>query len=432
MSVCILYDKGRNMRKTIVGILIFGIFIFSVLPQAVEEMDVGPGLLEDLMAIADDTVSVIKNNLHSAGGEKQYISISAIKYNNSPSQLGILFGYMLTTRIINSDIPGISIVPEFNISSPFAASSTEEAVSISYKVIGNLFRVGGRIYLGIQLIKASNNTVIAASEKVMPFYPEMPGLLSISDSTTGGAGGDMYEPNDDPAFASVLIPGETINGLTISPEEDCDWFQMDLSGMTPGDDANSIVIETQSSLDTYIEVYGPNDPYYFIIDNDDGGVDSNARVTVMIDQPGIYYVKVKGYYSDVSGSYNLVTSLQQLVIDEGEPNNNQSEAELIIDFQEDLVKSFNPSGDEDWYYFSAESMELGPGSWVIIETISSLDTLLSVYDESGYEIMSDDDSGMDSNAQIELYISDYSSYYIKVSPYDYGAVGEYRLSIYIE
>ncbi len=432
MSICILDDKGRNMKKIIVSIIIFGIFIFSVLPQAVEEMDVGPELLEDLMAIADDTVSVIKNNLPSSGSETQYISISAIKYNNSPSQLGILFGYMLTTRIINSDISGISIIPEYNISSPFAANSAEEAVRISYKVIGNLFLVGDQIYLGIQLIKVSNNTVIAASEKVMPLYPEILGLLSISDSTTSGAGGDMYEPNDNPDFASVLIPGETINGLTISPEEDYDWFQMDLSGMTPGDDANSIVIETQSSLDTYIEVYGPNDPYYFIIDNDDGGMDSNARVTVMIEQPGIYYIKVKGYYSDTLGGYNLVTSLRRLVIDEGEPNNNQSEAELLSDFQEDLVKSFSPSGDEDWYYFNAESMGLGPGSWVIIETISDFDTLLSVYDESGYELMSDDDSGLDSNAKIELYISDNSSYYIKVSPYDYGAVGDYRLHIYIE
>ncbi len=429
-----ILQKGSIMKKIIVSIIISGLFIFSVLPQAVEDMDIESDLLSDLMAVADDTVAVIKDNLPSSQGETQYISITAIKYNNSPSQLGVLFGYMLTTRIVNSDIPGIAIIPEYNSSPfvPFSAAAAEEPINISYKVFGNIFRVGDKIYLGIQLFKESNNTVLAASEKVLPLYPEILSLLSISNDIATGSGGDMYEPNDDPSFASVLIPGETISGLTISPEEDYDWFQMDLSGVLMDDNFNSVVVETQSTMDTYIEVYGPNDPYYYITDNDDSGMDSNARVTVLIDQPGIYYFKVKAYYSDTTGNYSLVSSFQQIVVDEGEPNNYQAEAELLTEFGGDLVKSFSPSGDEDWYFFNAETMDLGPGSFVIIETLGSLDTLLSIYDESGYEIMNDDDSGTDSNARVDLYINDYNSYYIKVSPYDYGTVGEYRLRIYVD
>lgn len=410
--------------------IILSIFIFSVLPQAVQEENIDPDLLSDLMSAADDTVRMIRDNLPLPGTDTDYISVSALKYNNAPSRLGILFGYMLTTRILESSIQGIAVVPEYSINQFVQQNTVSEPVNISYKLEGNIFRVSEKIYIGIHFIKLSDNTVLAASEKVLPLYPEILSLLSMND-TAPDAGGDIYEPNNDPSFATILKPGETITGLTLS-SDDSDWFLVDLSDFSVENDFNSIVIETQSSLDTSMELYGPDDPYLFLIENDDGGIDSNASITLVVEQPGIYYIKVKGYYSDTTGSYTLASRFEQVTMDESEPNNYMEEAVLIENFDSELIKSFNPSGDEDWFYFNVETMGLEQGDWVIIETLGRLDTLLSVYDETGYELLYDDDSGSDSNARVELYINDYNNYYIKVSPYDYGTVGEYRLKIYVE
>ena len=79
-------------------------------------------------------------------------------------------------------------------------------------------------------------------------------------------------------------------------------------------------------------------------------------------------------------------------------------------------------GGEQWYRI--RSTEAGI---VIVETSGSVDTCLEAYDDSENRIASDDDGGEDVNARLELFVGAGKSYLFKLTGYDSGESGPYRI-----
>lgn len=80
---------------------------------------------------------------------------------------------------------------------------------------------------------------------------------------------------------------------------DIDYFSFSLS------QSGSVTIQTSSSIDTYGILY--NSSGNTIEEDDDDGPDNNFQISRSLNS-GTYYVKVRGYSSDITGSYTLVIS----------------------------------------------------------------------------------------------------------------------------
>jgi M6 family metalloprotease-like protein len=70
--------------------------------------------------------------------------------------------------------------------------------------------------------------------------------------------------------------------------------------------AHSYAIDTQSQtgLDNYMYLYGPNDQTKLIMEDDDSAGNLAAGIVVFLN-PGTYYTKIRAYDSNATGSYSL-------------------------------------------------------------------------------------------------------------------------------
>jgi tyrosinase len=68
--------------------------------------------------------------------------------------------------------------------------------------------------------------------------------------------------------------------------------------------AGNYVIETQGTTDVVMGLYGPNDMATLSVENDDGGVQGNSRISPNLSL-GTYYVRVRHYSSTSAGNYSI-------------------------------------------------------------------------------------------------------------------------------
>jgi hypothetical protein len=220
-----------------------------------------------------------------------------------------------------------------------------------------------------------------------------------------------------------------LDDLSLSPPGDRDWFAIQLDEIA----ANETVLTatTVGGLDTYMNLYGPDDPDNFIAENDDS-VDSNASITHVVSDPGMYWIEVHGYSDSDTGPYSLVTEVSLAQTDEFEPDNMMDDAGELLSDGSTQAHSFSPSGDRDWYYVDLTDPIHDDGVVLSAETTSDIDTYLEVYDQQENLIAEDDDSGNEHNALIRAHIVDSGRYYVMARPYDSQVVGDYRISAWID
>jgi len=69
----------------------------------------------------------------------------------------------------------------------------------------------------------------------------------------------------------------------------------------------TLVVETSGDTDTFLTAYGENG---FFVEDDDGGWENNARISINVQKPGTTYLfKLRGYDSDVRGPYKISASI---------------------------------------------------------------------------------------------------------------------------
>jgi hypothetical protein len=160
-------------------------------------------------------------------------------------------------------------------------------------------------------------------------------------------------------------------------------------------------IETTGSTDTYLEVY--DDRQNILMQDDDGGEGYNARLEVYLTAGKTYLIKVKGYESGASGSFNISADYMPV----------PQITELRFGTAQTVELS---SGDSRWY-----SVRTTAKCIIIVETSGSMDTYMDAYDGSYAWIRGDDDGGSSYNARIELDAEAGQTFYFKVRSYDSGS-----------
>ncbi len=185
-----------------------------------------------------------------------------------------------------------------------------------------------------------------------------------------------------------------------------------------------VTVYTESTIDTKIEVYGPNLSSSLLTEDDDGGEDSNGKVSFLTEPESMYQIKVKGYDDETRGRFSLHSSAISIEIAEDEPNNTIDDANTIT-FGELYSSSLMPLNDTDFYriYIPAN---FSRGKLMTLETVGEVDTKLSLYDSNKNLVAENDDGGEGNNALISSILGAQGHFYVKVVPYE-NELGPYQI-----
>ena len=169
---------------------------------------------------------------------------------------------------------------------------------------------------------------------------------------------------------------------------DSDWFNVSLvQGQTYQFDCTE-----NNSLDTYMYLRDYQGNY--IDYNDDGGSDyDDPRITFTADTTGIYFLDIGDIGDNNTGDYEVHFSSITTTDDFSEDINTTGTISIGGKVTADL--DFN--SDHDWFNIS-----LIQGTEYVFDAISfnSIDPFISLLDDQGNLLISDDNSGNNNNAQI--------------------------------
>jgi hypothetical protein len=168
-----------------------------------------------------------------------------------------------------------------------------------------------------------------------------------------------------------------------------------------------LAVETSGSTDTYLEAYDSS--YKLITTNDDGGEGGNAKIEMMVSAGTTYLFKLRGYSTSTTGSYRIWASSRPI----------PAATELRID----AIVSGNISEGQD-YWYSVRATENG---YITVGTMGNTDTYLEAYDSSYRSLGSDDDSGGNGNAELEIQVQAGQTYLFRLTGYGGYASGPYRI-----
>ena len=162
-----------------------------------------------------------------------------------------------------------------------------------------------------------------------------------------------------------------------------------------------------------------------ILSDDDSGNDSNARIGMIIEEAGRFYVRVRHYDDSDSGSYRIRAFIERVTFDQYEPDNTMDNAVAIAVNEEEQNHTLVPNGDVDWVRFSISS-----GRTVTIETGGDTDTVMLLYDRNENLIAEDDDGGDSGNARIERFLPS-GIYFVMIRQFDDNPMtdAEYTISV---
>ena len=200
--------------------------------------------------------------------------------------------------------------------------------------------------------------------------------------------------------AQELRQGVPVRGYLDSEEEI--WFSI---RPTEGGFA---VIETQGDLDTKLIAYDEQNKILGV--DDDEGEGYNARLEVFVASGRTYRIKLSGYDENDTGPFSI--SVDYMPVPKA--------TALLFDRPQ---SGFLSPGENLW--FSINSRQAG---LVLIETTGDLDTVLDLYDSDYNRIASDDDSGEEYNAQIEMFVEPNQTYIFRLKCYDSDESGRYSIS----
>ena len=221
----------------------------------------------------------------------------------------------------------------------------------------------------------------------------------------------LLDPDDhggDFDDATAIDAGGRVDGRI--EEGDADYFVFDARR------GDAFILETNANFDTYIELY--DDRGREIAYDDDDGEGGASLLWWTAEYSGTHYLKVRGYGSSDTGSYEL--SLSRLDPDDHGSSMRNS---TVLDVRDDADGSILED-DEDYF-----EVDLRRGRSYVFETQADFDTVIELLDDSGQEIGYDDDDGQDSASRLE-WTAEYSGeHFVVVRGYGGSDVGTYRLLI---
>ena len=367
-------------------------------------------LMNGLLGAADQVTSDIPGIV---AGDRDFL-IGGIRFNNQQVQLGDLFADLIANRLANVErfFPGI--IKQYD-------SLQYPPAQASWVLSGTLYEVGDGYLLTLQLMDNINGSQIKGWEFALG-AEGIDTLLQPSVLNSTNDAGDFYEPNNTAEEASMIELPFSAEDLSLA-DGDEDWFAFEVPEFS-GDTALMLNASTSGNMDTYMELYAPDGGGMIFAENDDFE-DANAAIQIPLNQPGLWFIKVRAFSPEDEGEYSLDISLEEMVLGPGEPDEGMDLATSLNVGSTPLEKRIDYSEDKDWFRIDL-IRPLGMEEVLRVETLSQMDLVMEMIDEDGNVIMNDDDSGQDNNPMIIASGLDEGSYYFTVYGYG-GETGPYEI-----
>jgi hypothetical protein len=167
-----------------------------------------------------------------------------------------------------------------------------------------------------------------------------------------------------------------------------------------------LTVETSGDTDTLLGIYDSSRK--LILDDDDGGNDLNAKVEILAEKGSNYLVKLTAYEGEagafrIMASYAPLPDAVELAAGSTQPGN-------IIAGKKQLYR-----------------VRTAGSGFLVVETLSGIDTYLDVYDSSYNFVGSNDDGGNGENARFEIFAEANKIYYFVLRGYDSSVSGPYQI-----
>jgi hypothetical protein len=223
----------------------------------------------------------------------------------------------------------------------------------------------------------------------------IPVLALVSGFFTFGRG--LFAQNARPLQLGSWASGTIKNGSG-------EWFSIRSA------ESGFLTLETSGDLDTCLEVYDAGGS--LLMEDDDGGKDSNALVEFSAD-PGVSYrILARGYDDSVNGPFRILAAFEAIPPD-ALRNTDRSRAQSLLPGNSAQVYLLRPS-ESRWF---KTVIPFGGGQFTAY-TQGNLDTLLLLYDSQGQLLMENDDYGDTSNARVSAAANAGAALFIELRSYD--------------
>ena len=225
--------------------------------------------------------------------------------------------------------------------------------------------------------------------------------------------GDGPPPCDDHCdtraqATQVALPSQTAG--RIDPATDDDYLRFEVA------ERGDVTAYTAGSLDTYGVLYDSAGGE--VATDDDGGAGYNFRIQREL-AAGTYYVRVSAFARSRTGAYTLHLAGGETCDDHCDTRAGATRVAL----PSQTTGAINPATDNDYFRFEVSNRDE-----VRIRTTGGVDTYGALYDSSGREIATDDDSGVRYNFRIQRELTA-GTYYVRVSEFGRNETGAYTLQI---
>lgn len=384
--------------------------LFLLMISAVAVMLPAESVMSGLFEAADQVSSDIPGILHRDGD----LLLGGVTLNQTQVQLGDLLADLTANRLAGRNGFSPQIVKNYMMLQYPPAQA-------SWVLSGTLYEAGAGYLLLLQLTDTASGSQLKGWEFALG-AEGIESLLQPSVLAAGAGAWDRFEPNNSSIEAAVIELPFNEAGLTLG-EGDEDWFTFEVPQYS-GDKVLMLNAATGGVMDTYLELYAPDDQGWTVAENDDfdGG---NAALQFPLNVPGMWYLKVRSFSSEENGEYSLMVSLSEVVLGPGEPDEGQDLATPLNIGSTPLEKRIDYSDDRDWFRIDLVR-PLGIEEVLRVETLSNLDLVMEMTDEYGNYIMDDDDSGNNNNPMIIASGLETGSYYVTVYGYS-GETGPYEI-----
>lgn len=396
------------MKRVPIPVLVLLVSLTTVSAQQTSPLP------DPVTSIAGEAANLVIDNLPRQTGDPPSVVVQEFWFDGRVTPLGTLFIETISNQLVEQGGRRISV-----LAGEYASDAPPD-----YRLRGTIYEAGSDIYVTVQLIRAGDASIMGGFERSFPMSAPLRSLLW----SPGGpaAGSDHFEPDsiDNPSTLPIDIP---VTGRTITPEGDEDWFLLDyelIEGMA------LVEIHTTGPTDTWLTVFGPDDPYRQVTENDDYE-DHNARVSFSVGPGESFWVRVTGFDDTVTGPYGIEAGMAMYGEDPNEPDNVMEDANRLEIDGEPFPAMIMPAGDVDWYAIDVPSME-GDIALLVIETTGDQDTWIEFFDASGEYLAEDDDGSGTGNARLQYTLTEPGRYYAMVRHYDEFGTGPYDVFARLE
>ncbi len=218
--------------------------------------------------------------------------------------------------------------------------------------------------------------------------------------------------------ATPVTSGTAITG-TIDVAGDRDYFSVEV---TLGESESATIFATTTgSTDSAGRLYDSDGTQ--LASNNDDGAGFNFQLESTITASGTYYVRVNGGDQfTTTGDYSLTVTVTVVTPDD---HSNIATGATPITSAAAIDGSIDPTADQDYFSFTVTT---STQVTVVAFTTGTLDTVGAIFNSSGTQLGTDNNSGEGGNFRIAVSISASGTYYIRVA--SNGAItGDYSLTL---